>query len=220
VPYDLSDPDKPKRVADARLLWQAPRNDQSQNSSHIMTGDESWFYYNDESSTVFTRARDEVVPRVSSTICSKKVMVTIFFTVIRLLRLPHLPQGQKCHKEYFMNEILEGINQECNQGTGHRVTKTMTIQMDRCRVHNALETSQVIGRMKIERLAHPPYSPDLSPCHFSFFGPAKTALQNRTFWALIDLFDSVTFEELQSVFQNWIERLKWVIRHTGEYFIK
>jgi hypothetical protein len=22
------------------------------------------------------------------------------------------------------------------------------------------------------------------------------------------------------VFQNWIERLKWVIRHTGEYFIK
>jgi hypothetical protein len=26
--------------------------------------------------------------------------------------------------------------------------------------------------------------------------------------ALTDLFDSVTFEELQSVFQNWIERLK------------
>jgi hypothetical protein len=38
--------------------------------------------------------------------------------------------------------------------------------------------------------------------------------------ALTDLFDRVTFDELQSVFQNWIERWKSVIRHNGEYFIK
>jgi histone-lysine N-methyltransferase SETMAR len=65
--------------------------------------------------------------------------------------------------------------------------------------------------MKIERLAHPPYSPDLSPCDFWFFGSAKTALQNRRFTgadaviaALTDLLDRVPFEKLQ----NWIERLK------------
>jgi hypothetical protein len=33
---------------------------------------------------------------------------------------------------------------------------------------------------------------------------------------LTDLFDRVTFEELQSAFHNWIERLEWVIRHNGE----
>jgi hypothetical protein len=33
---------------------------------------------------------------------------------------------------------------------------------------------------------------------------------------LTHLFDSVTFEELQSVFENWIERLEWVIRYSGE----
>jgi hypothetical protein len=38
--------------------------------------------------------------------------------------------------------------------------------------------------------------------------------------ALTDPFDSLTFEELQNVFQNCIERLEWVIRHNGEYFIK
>jgi hypothetical protein len=50
----------------------------------------------------------------------------------------------------------------------------------------------------------------------------KTALQNRRFAdadvtvrALTELFDSVTFEELQSVFQNEFERLEWVIRHNG-----
>jgi histone-lysine N-methyltransferase SETMAR len=81
--------------------------------------------------------------------------------------------------------------------------------------------------MKIERLAHPPYSPDMSQRNFDFVGWTKTALQNRRFTdadamvrALTDLFDNVTFDELQSVFQNWIERLKSVIIHNGEYFIK
>jgi hypothetical protein len=55
----------------------------------------------------------------------------------------------------------------------------------------------------------------------------QAALQNRRFAdvdtvveALTDLLGSVTSEELQSVFQNWIERLKSVIRHNGEHFIK
>jgi hypothetical protein len=33
--------------------------------------------------------------------------------------------------------------------------------------------------------------------------------------ALTDLSDSVTFEELRSGFQNWIERLEYIIRHNG-----
>jgi hypothetical protein len=37
---------------------------------------------------------------------------------------------------------------------------------------------------------------------------------------LTDFFDGVTFEEFQRVFQNWIERLEWVVRDNGEYFIQ
>jgi hypothetical protein len=35
--------------------------------------------------------------------------------------------------------------------------------------------------MKIERLVHPSYSPDLSPRNFWFCGWAKTALQDPSF---------------------------------------
>jgi hypothetical protein len=63
--------------------------------------------------------------------------------------------------------------------------------------------------MKIERLADPAYSPELSQSDLCLFGSAKIALQNRRFAdanavvdALTDLFDSVTFEELRSGFQN------------------
>jgi hypothetical protein len=41
VPHELSAREKAKRVVDPRMLSQALRNDQSQNFSHIMTGDES-----------------------------------------------------------------------------------------------------------------------------------------------------------------------------------
>jgi ATP-dependent Lon protease len=64
-------------------------------------------------------------------------MVTIFFTANRLLKLAYLSQGQKSNKEHFINEILKGINQEFNQGTGDRTTKTMKIRMDNYRVRNA-----------------------------------------------------------------------------------
>jgi hypothetical protein len=85
---------------------------------------------------MFAGARDEVVPKGSPTTGSKKVMSIIFFTASRLMKLIYLPQGQKYNKDYFINEILEGINQQCHHSTGYRVTKTMIIHMDNCRVHN------------------------------------------------------------------------------------
>jgi hypothetical protein len=64
-------------------------------------------------------------------------MVTTFFTANLLLKPAYLFQEQKYNKEYFLNETLEGINQEYNHCTGFRVTKAMKIQMDNCRVYEA-----------------------------------------------------------------------------------
>jgi hypothetical protein len=81
--------------------------------------------------------------------------------------------------------------------------------------------------MKDQRLVHPLYSLDPSARALWFFGRAKTALRDRTFAdadalvePLTDLWDRVTSEALQSMFQNWIERSKWVIEHNGDCFIK
>jgi hypothetical protein len=40
-----------------------------------------------------------------------------------LIKLVYLPEGQKYNKEYFINAILEGINEECNHGVGYRHRK-------------------------------------------------------------------------------------------------
>jgi hypothetical protein len=89
-----------------------------------------------------------------------------------LAGLVHLPPWQKYNNKYFINEIPEGITEECNYGAGCQITKTIKIQMDNSRVCNALETAEKIR--KKERLVHPPYSPDLSPCAFCFLdGPGE-----------------------------------------------
>jgi hypothetical protein len=129
--------------------------------------------------------------------------------------------------EYLIHEILQGINQECNRGAGYWVTKMTKIHLDNCRVCYAPEAWQEMHRMKIQKLIHPPYSPDLSPCGFWLFGWAKTAWRDQKFadvdgvvGAVTDLWDNVGFEEVQGVFHNWIERLKYVIEHNRECFIQ
>jgi hypothetical protein len=76
--HDQSLPDRATEDVDARTLLQALRNDRGQNFSHIMSGEESSFSSNDKSPTMFARARDAVIPRVSPTIGSKKAMIMIF----------------------------------------------------------------------------------------------------------------------------------------------
>jgi hypothetical protein len=35
-----------------------------------------------------------------------------------------------------------------------------------------------------------------------------------------ELWDNITFEELQMVFESWHDRLRWIIEHDGECFRK
>jgi hypothetical protein len=75
------------------------------------------------------------------------------------------------------------------------------------------------------RALHAPYSTDLSPCDFWFFGMAKGNRKDREFHAVQDLhrhlteiWNDLTFEDVQSVFLEWKIRLNEVIENGGEYY--
>jgi hypothetical protein len=97
--------------------------------------------------------------------------------------------------------------------------------MDNTRVHAAGYCIAEIQRLKMTRLPQPTYSPDLSPCNIWFFGFAKQVIQDDIFdnadqlmQHLHSIFDQVTFEYLQQIFLNWMERLSWVVEHDGADF--
>jgi hypothetical protein len=75
--------------------------------------------------------------------------------------------------------------------------------------------SKIIEKLEkgnIARAPHPSYSPDLSPCGFWLFGVLKQKMKEWVFQS------ELTFEDIQKVFHNWMERLIWVIANSGEYY--
>jgi hypothetical protein len=73
-------------------------------------------------------------------------------------------------------------------------------------------------------MPHPPYSPDISPCNFWLFGTSKEILRDREFSsndeienAITQARNDLTFDDVQSVFQDWIRHLAWVTENDGGY---
>jgi hypothetical protein len=97
--------------------------------------------------------------------------------------------------------------------------------MDNSICHNG---RQITKKMQSERIRWAPYladSPDLSPCDFWLFGFLKEKLKEQELStpeqmieAITVLWEVITFDELQSVFLKWIQRLIWFIANSGEYF--
>jgi hypothetical protein len=92
--------------------------------------------------------------------------------------------------------------------------------------HNGRKVTDEFDNRKLQRVAHPPYSPDLSPCDFWLFGMLKQKMKDREFSgveeimnAVQEIWREVTLERLQSIFFNWIERLEYLIEHDWEYYI-
>jgi hypothetical protein len=80
--------------------------------------------------------------------------------------------------------------------------------------------------LKLDRVPHPPYSPDLSTCSFWLFGILKQPIKDQVFHAveeIVGAFHEVWSQmisgDLQPVFFNWIEQLEYVIEHDREYYI-
>jgi hypothetical protein len=73
-------------------------------------------------------------------------------------------------------------------------------------------------------MLHLPYSPDINPCDFWLFGMLKQILRDREFsssdeseGAIAQVWKNLIFNDLQSVFRDWIRRLSWVAENDGEY---
>ena len=98
---------------------------------------------------------------------------------------------------------------------------------DRLLHDNALSHKAAIVHeyLKQEKVAHPPYSPDLAPCEFFLFLRLKKLLSGRKYQtrknlgsAIFQCLDSIPRKDYENAFENWIKRLKLCVSHGGEYF--
>ena len=227
VPHELTVEQKEERVQRSIEILEILKKAAKKNFINIMTGDESWFYLKYESSFMYSSSPEKVPHRTSMTISSEKFMVTMFFNGNSLLCCDILPKGHKYNQRYFIDHIIPEIQLNTDEIEDEPDLENMMIHMDNCRVHKGKLVTKKLKDLKVKSVPHPPYSPDISPCDFWLFGRMKQYLADKEIKDEYDLktcilscWETVSFDELQNVFVEWIERLNWVIEHSGEYFIK
>jgi histone-lysine N-methyltransferase SETMAR len=224
VPHFLSPAQKVPRVEASKSMLRVLQDAESNNLKGIATSDDSWFRYCYPSSTMFARAPSEVIPRTRQTIGAKRTMITIFFTAHQLILLGVLSKGSKFNQHYFIDSVFPDLQME-NLNSRRRIPHgTFWVNMDNSICHNGSKVVSKFDKHHIARLPHPPYSPDLSPCDFWLFGMLKGILNGRGFHSYDEIeeaftmaWNDLTFDEVQSAFHNWMNRLRWVIENGGEY---
>jgi len=97
----------------------------------------------------------------------KKSMLVVFFSTSGFKVIRFVPDGATVTSEYCIK-----LFQEIVAGT-HSPT---WVHMDNARPHKAKCTERAMKEMGLVPLPHPPYSPDLAPSDFWFFGYLKGKL--------------------------------------------
>lgn len=105
--------------------------------------------------------------------------------------------------------------------------ENLLLHHDNAPAHTAQETQLTLDVMGLERLPHPPYSPDLAPCDFALFPQLKSHLRGIHFDGLKEIrrecntvLSRFSPEWFRDTFMQWVGRHERCIQAKGAYFEK
>jgi hypothetical protein len=228
VPDQLNPSQKVHRVQAAKLLLQTRQMLQPNAFDGIATADESWFQYAEMSDSVFDPLRDLAALRTKDAPRTKKTMLIVFVTSLRLIVLEALPKRTTFTQHYSISDILPDLDSEKPRDHRKSPGQGLLLQINNSKRHNAKKiTGKLQQNTHITRASHPRYWPYLNPRDFWSFGVVKEKIKDREFCSAQETLSSLseawndhTFEDIQRVFLEWMDRLTSVIENDGEYFPK
>ncbi len=153
--------------------------------SRIITCDETWLstfeMETKRQSAVWLEPGQQRSTKGRSSGWAKKTMITLFFDEKGVVWVEFLPPRTTIKAETFietLKRLKEVIRKKCPQlwapSNGHK--HSFLLHMDNTSPHTAGDTETKMKEWDIQIVAHPPYSPDLTPCDFSLFPKLKEKL--------------------------------------------
>jgi hypothetical protein len=224
-PHLLSDDQKKLQVNASQKLLSLLGMYAEHHFERIATGDESWFQYSSYSDSMSADSRESVVPRIRRDISGQQNILTIFFTSRQFLVLGALPKGTKFNQDCFIDPKCPGLYNEkrgisCKEGF-----PAFSVHIDNSMCQNGNKISEKLAKRSIERAPHPHYSPSISPCDSWLFGMLKHKMKDREFQGqqailsvVAEMWNDLTFADVQRVFQELTERRAWAIANSGDYY--
>ena len=213
IPHDLDLDHKIERVEKSKALLKILKEHQKTDFKYFITLDESWFYLHNETEYMYTDSPEKVPPMISHDISSEKLNITIAFCGNRLFLLRGFSRGISTNQVLFKEEILKRIVKKIHNRREGPSIVGYHIHFHNAVPYTASKTAQYLMKTKLKKANNPSFSQDLSPCDFWFFGYCKNKLKgmkiknNETLLQkVLHDFGEVTFEELQSVITDWMDR--------------
>jgi histone-lysine N-methyltransferase SETMAR len=152
-------------------------------------------------------------------------MITLFFTARKLIVLEVLPKGGRFNQQSFVDCIFPDLKRAHVNFHRRKTGRTFWVHMNNSMCENGSKIISTFAKHHLLRMPHPPDSPDISPCDCWLFGLLKRIFKDREFSsseqveeAITPVWNDLSFEDVPSVFQNWVSRLACVIE-TGEEYL-
>jgi transposase len=224
IPHHLNSEQKKKRVDLCSQMLIVLKHHQRKNWVHLVTGDQSWFYFKYIPNGMWTASHSSVLDYEKPSIQTEKYMFTIFWNPHGFHVIEMLDADVSFNAHYMVNTILTKLISNLYVDGRVQGGTRLTIHMDNAKPHNAKVTIQFIEDNRMKRLPHPAYSPDIAPSDFYLFGNVKRKLEGLMAETPEELFDNVIsilleipLEELHRVFNEWVRRVEAVIDANGDY---
>lgn len=224
VPHELKEKHKIRRAEICSSLLLRNKNDPF--LSRIVTCDEKWILYDNRRRSAHWLNKDEApkhMPKPS--LHQRKVMVTVWWSMKGVVHYSFLRPGETITAEKYCSEI-DDFHKKLKQKQPALVNRKGPILLhDNARPHVSQKTVKKLNELGYEVLAHPPYSPDLSPTDYHLFRHFDNFLREKTFKneaMTKDSFKQFIESRSSGFFENGIMRLvsRWqkCIDAEGCYF--
>jgi len=221
IPHKLTEDQQEHRVTICASLISRKRTFEW--LKDLVTGDEKWVLYSNESRKgQWVLADEEPEPDPKSDLHPRKIMLTVFWDYKGILFFELLPHNITINAEYYCNQ-LDSLHHSI---TKNRPEKSYVILLhDNARPHTAVQTiRKITENLGWEILPHPAYSPDISPTDYHLFRHLSNYLHEKNFVSSEHLFSDISsyFNSLPpKFFEEGIRHLpnKWkeVVSNNGTY---
>jgi hypothetical protein len=105
-----------------------------------------------------------------------RVMLTLFWDEQGAILEHYMPWGNSVTSATYAGLVKNHLRPAIKSKQSGLLSTGVLLQRDNARSHTTSSTVATIQDLSFECLPHPPYSSDLTPGDFHFFGPLKEAM--------------------------------------------
>ena len=109
----------------------------------------------------------------------KKVIVSVFFSSNGVQSVMFLPKNERFTSEFFHINIISDLETNIKKKRPVKGLKDIILHFDNAKTHTSKASLEKLSTLGINRMPHPLYSPDISPCDFYLFGKLKELLKGE-----------------------------------------